>query len=383
MIEVRLGDVAEVIAGQSPPGETYNQSGVGLPFFQGKADFGRRHPVVRVWCSAPERIAEPGDVLISVRAPVGPTNVADVRCCIGRGLAAIRARDGLDRDFLLHALRSRESNLKLRGSGSTFESITSSDLVNLKIPITDLPDQRTIAALLSNQLNMAHQARLVSKERFEHAATLRAATITAAFGPDADIARASLSSHGSLTDGDWILNSDYAPAGVRLLQVGDVGRGNLVIKSRRFITPERARELNCTFLEPGDILISRMAEPIGRACVLPDLGYPAITAVDVTILRVSSAIERDFLATYMESEEWLATVAAQASGATRPRISRKNLEALRVPVPPLAEQKRMAAQLRARLATIDATTRSIESELATIKALPAALLRRAFEGVAA
>ena len=90
MTMVRLGEIAEVIAGQSPSGDSYNETGEGLPLFQGKAEFGERHPVAKRWCSAPKKIAEAGDILISVRAPVGPTNVADVRCCIGRGLAAIR-----------------------------------------------------------------------------------------------------------------------------------------------------------------------------------------------------------------------------------------------------------------------------------------------------
>jgi type I restriction enzyme S subunit len=97
----KLGDVCDIIAGQSPPGDTYRTSPTGLPFFQGKADFGLRHPVARAWCASPIKVAEPGDILISVRAPVGPTNVAEVRCCIGRGLAAIRPRSTVDRDFIL------------------------------------------------------------------------------------------------------------------------------------------------------------------------------------------------------------------------------------------------------------------------------------------
>ncbi len=102
---VRLGQICEIIAGQSPPGETYRESPEGLPFFQGKADYGLRHPVARCWCVAPTKIALPGDILISVRAPVGPTNVADVECCIGRGLGAIRPHYEADRDFVLTALK--------------------------------------------------------------------------------------------------------------------------------------------------------------------------------------------------------------------------------------------------------------------------------------
>jgi type I restriction enzyme S subunit len=90
--DARLGEVADIIMGQSPPGETYNQRGEGLPFFQGVADFNDRHPTPRVFCSAPSRIALPGDILLSVRAPIGRVNVADRVCAIGRGLSIIRPK---------------------------------------------------------------------------------------------------------------------------------------------------------------------------------------------------------------------------------------------------------------------------------------------------
>ena len=90
MKQVNLNDVCEVIAGQSPPSSTYNQDGNGVPFFQGKADFGELNPTVRYWCSEPKRLAKPNDILFSLRAPVGPTNVNNIEACIGRGLAAIR-----------------------------------------------------------------------------------------------------------------------------------------------------------------------------------------------------------------------------------------------------------------------------------------------------
>ena len=92
----RLEDVCEIILGQSPPGDTYNTVGNGLPFFQGKTEFGEYYPTPRKWCSTPTKIAEAEDVLISVRAPVGPTNLCPTRACIGRGLAAIRPRDGME-----------------------------------------------------------------------------------------------------------------------------------------------------------------------------------------------------------------------------------------------------------------------------------------------
>ncbi len=82
-IELPMNNVCIIILGQSPPSSTYNVNSEGLPFFQGKAEFGERYPIVVKWCSIPKKIAKKNDILISVRAPVGPTNIAPSECCIG------------------------------------------------------------------------------------------------------------------------------------------------------------------------------------------------------------------------------------------------------------------------------------------------------------
>src|SRR3989339_1881231 len=137
----KLADIAEIIAGQSPPSSTYNKNGIGLPFFQGKADFGKVNPKVRVWCDAPQKTAEPGDILISVRAPVGPTNICDTKACIGRGLSAIRVNHNIKNEYLLAYLRANESRIASIGKGSTFKAITQKDLQNLQIPVPSIEEQ--------------------------------------------------------------------------------------------------------------------------------------------------------------------------------------------------------------------------------------------------
>src|SRR5256714_15402583 len=103
-----LSTVAQINMGQSPPSSSYNLRGQGLPFYQGKADFGDLHPNVRVFCTEPLKVADAGDILISVRAPVGPTNINLEKSCIGRGLAALRCQDGFDTKYLLCFLRFYE-----------------------------------------------------------------------------------------------------------------------------------------------------------------------------------------------------------------------------------------------------------------------------------
>jgi len=144
-----LADVAQIIMGQSPPSSTYNTVGEGLPFYQGKADFGDMYPTPRVYCTEPSRVAEAGDILISVRAPVGPTNISRERSAIGRGLSVIRAGKKLDRDFLLYFLRFYEPELAKAGTGSTFAAIAREDLETIKIPLPPLSEQKRIASLLA------------------------------------------------------------------------------------------------------------------------------------------------------------------------------------------------------------------------------------------
>jgi type I restriction enzyme S subunit len=148
--EVRLGEVAEIIMGQSPPGKTYNQSGEGLPFFQGIADFGYRHPTPRVYCTAPSRIAYPGDILLSVRAPIGRVNIADKECAIGRGLSIVRLRNSADARYIEFALRYLEPYWHaIEGGGSVFGNATRADLERLLIPWPESSrDRRAIAHIL-------------------------------------------------------------------------------------------------------------------------------------------------------------------------------------------------------------------------------------------
>lgn len=146
---VYLSSIAQVIAGQSPPSSTYNTKGEGLPFFQGKADFKDKYPVTRIWCSSTQvKIAEPSDILISVRAPVGAVNICNKRSVIGRGLSAIRAKDVLYSEYLYYFLKANEKSIAKLGTGSTFLAITQETLKKIQISLPPLEDQKRIAYLL-------------------------------------------------------------------------------------------------------------------------------------------------------------------------------------------------------------------------------------------
>ena len=145
-VEAPLKDIVHVVLGQSPSSSTYNEEGKGLPFFQGKTEFGEIYPTVKKWCTEPKKVAEKDDVLISVRAPVGPTNLAPSECVIGRGLAALRPIGDSESKYYLYLMRRYQAELAAQGTGTTFEAISGNTLKNFVVPIAPLEQQKRIVA---------------------------------------------------------------------------------------------------------------------------------------------------------------------------------------------------------------------------------------------
>jgi type I restriction enzyme S subunit len=188
--------------------------------------------------------------------------------------------------------------------------------------------------------------------------------------------------HGIVSNGDCIESKYQDPNGdVRLIQLADIGDGEFLDRSARFLTATKARELNCTFLKPGDLLIARMPDPLGRACIFPGVGQPSVTAVDVLIWRAGSeAVNTRWLMHAINSPEIRAEIASLASGTTRQRVSGGNLKRLLLPTPPGEEQGRIVANLD----TLLARSRQARERLAHISKLRRrykhAILCAAFRG---
>ena len=175
-----LGCICHLVMGQSPPSEYYNQKGDGLPFYQGKADFGDRFPTVRSWCTQPRKLAERGDVLLSVRAPIGPTNIATERCCIGRGLAALRPLAEMPTEYLFWTLRAVEQQLESLGTGTTFKAVSRKLLEPMRLPLPPLAEQHRIVAKVEELMGLIGQLEehLLSKARYLEALSIAATRVT-------------------------------------------------------------------------------------------------------------------------------------------------------------------------------------------------------------
>ena len=192
----------------------------------------------------------------------------------------------------------------------------------------------------------------------------------------------SLLEGGLFTDGDWVESKDQEPLGdVRLVQLADVGDGVFRDRSSRFLTSAKAAELSCTFLESGDVLIARMPDPLGRACLFPGDAKRCVTVVDVCIARpASSLLDSRWLMYAINAPEFRAQMEEFERGTTRKRISRGNLSLLPMPLPPLAEQRRIVAKVEALLARVNVARERLAGAPLLLKRIRQSMLAAACSG---
>lgn len=147
---MKLGEIADINMGQSPQSQFYNSEGDGLPFFQGVTEFGEMFPKIKQWTSKVTKVAEPGDILFSVRAPVGRVNYSKEKICIGRGLASMRSKEKLlNQNYLFYLLKNEEDNFILQSGGSIYDSINKDKLNGFDVSIPTVDSQKQIADVLS------------------------------------------------------------------------------------------------------------------------------------------------------------------------------------------------------------------------------------------
>jgi type I restriction enzyme S subunit len=176
----------------------------------------------------------------------------------------------------------------------------------------------------------------------------------------------------SFTDGDWIETPYIADNGIRLIQTGNIGIGKFKEKNKKFISENTFIKLKCKEVKEGDILICRLADPVGRSCIVPKI-QKSITSVDVAILRPNTNFTSiKFINDILNFENQLLKANNLASGTTRKRISRKNLGKIKIPLPPLAEQKKIANIL----STVDEKIALIDNQIEETETLKKGLMQK-------
>ena len=380
----KLGEIAAVQMGQSPPGKTYNSDGVGLPFFQGKAEFGEEHPTRVKWCSQPSRIAEAGDILLSVRAPVGPTNFATERCCIGRGLAAIRSEPNkCNQRYIRYYLKRFESDIAARGVGSTFTAINRNDIERLELPLPPLAKQERIVKLLDE----ADELRKLRAQADRRAADLIPSLFHKMFG-DPDSRSWKEHSLGEpaimeIIDGDRGVNypkkTDFREEGYCLfLNTSNVRKGTFEFSKCDFIAREKNDELRKGKLSRGDVVLTTRGTVGNSAHYGCGIKHENVRINSgMVILRANPMLLLpEYLLVILNSEGFANQVSAMTSGSAQPQLPINKLSKISFVLPPLTLQKEFAArvsEIRAMQAEQSASRRRLDD-------LFQSLLHRAFKG---
>ena len=257
-----LKDIALINMGQSPDSKTYNEEKEGIPFYQGKSDFGKINPIPRVWCSNPIKIAEKDDILISVRAPIGDTNIATEKCCIGRGLASIRPlNENINKKYLYYLLNSKYKELNKFGTGSTFKAITKENLCNLKCAeIPDIKEQIEVVKKLDNVSQIIE----IKKKQLEKLSIIIKSQFVEMFGSvelnDKKFEEQEMSCIADISSSKRIYANEYQEIGIpfyRSKEIIELGH-NKKPSIELFISKSRYEEIKDKYGIPkkGDILIT-------------------------------------------------------------------------------------------------------------------------------
>ena len=394
----KLKDCCTIIAGQSPESKYYNSNGDGLPFFQGKADFGELYPSIRVYCSQPTKIAEKDDILLSVRAPVGPTNLAPCKVCIGRGLTAIRPSEVLLTRYVLLFFRYFEAQLASKGTGTTFKAITQDVVKNLEIPIPPLPEQERIVARIEELFSQLDAGVETLKKTKAQLAVYRQAVLkealegrlTQAFReenglPDwktISITQAIVQRKNALKAGPFgsaLKKECYVPSGYKVYGQEQVIANNENI-GNYYIDEEKYQELISCAIAPHDILIS-LVGTVGKVLVLSDNCLPGIINPRLIKVTLDEKIMMPyFFKYYFESAYLKSLYKKKAHGATMDVLNMGMIKELPFPLCDIQEQGQVIKEIESRLSVCDSIEQTVDTALQQAEAMRQSILKDAFEG---
>lgn len=378
----KLGEVCKLNMGQSPDSSSYNCIGDGIPFFQGNADFGEIHPNIRVWCNAPTKIAHPGEILISVRAPIGAMNIADCECCIGRGLASISADEAVcTTKYLWYGISSKIEELNAKGTGSTFKAINKKTLEEAEIPIRDLMEQERIAA------NLDRVTALISlrKQQITKLDELVKARFVEMFGdlaaPQCEYPELKLVDICADADdikcgpfGTQLNKDEYKTKGVAVWEIPQINSGFSEMPTH-FITEEKAVILNAYSIEPGDIAMSRKGN-VGKCGLFPENLKKGIIHSDVLRIRVDKRkVDSCFMMYQLHfSEAVKRQIEMVSSGAIMAGINVTKLKQIKVRIPKLENQRMFAAFVE----RVDQQKQTVQQSLEKLELMKKALMQEYF-----
>ena len=394
---VPLRNAVHVILGQSPSSTTYNEEGEGLPFFQGKSEFGEIYPTARKWCTEPKKVAEENDILVSVRAPVGPTNLAPSKCAIGRGLAALRPLDGGETKYFLYLIRRYQAGLAALGTGTTFGAISGDTLKNFVIPLAPLEQQKRIVAKIEELFSHIDAGIKALKKARQLLKQYRQSVLKAAFS-------------GKLTTGKEMAQNSLNPSeNWQIVTIEEIAEINPYVdkkqisdKLRVSFVPMPAVEAETgkidvsqarsfaevkkgftPFLE-GDVLFAKITPCMenGKMAIVPKLiNNYGFGSTEFHVLRPKDRINANYLYYFMSSEKFRGNAQHNMTGAVgQKRVPKNYLREQKIPVPPLDEQTEIVKQIEKKFSAANQLLNEIEHLIIKAGKNKQSVLASAFSG---
>jgi type I restriction enzyme S subunit len=376
----KIGDLCEVIAGQSPEGKFYNADGKGMPFYQGKKDFGDKFiEDPTTWTTQATKIARKGDILMSVRAPVGPVNFATDEVCIGRGLAAIRSGKELNRSFLFYQMLYLQPGIGGR-EGAVFASINKSEIEALPLAFVPLPEQQRIVGILDEAFEGISTATANAEKNLQNARALFDSHLQAVFTQRDDSWKQKTLEQIATTFGRG--KSKHRPRNDKKLyggkypfiQTGDIRNADHVIT-----------EYSQTYSETG--FAQSKLWPKGAICITIAaniaetgiLGFDACFPDSVIGVVVNpKEADADFVEYLLQS--FKVRLQAKGKGSAQANINMGTFENERFPFPSVAEQKQIVVELNSLSEETQRLQSIYQQKLAALEALKKSLLHQAFTG---
>ena len=345
---IALKNICKINMGQSPDSSSYNDNKDGIPFFQGNADFGEKYPVTRVWCNAPIKVAQPNDILISVRAPIGALNFAKEECCIGRGLAALTPdRSKVSLEFIYWVLKWKKAELNSKGTGSTFKAISRKVLEETLVPAIDFEKQYEYVEILGKTYSVIKKY----KKELNCLDGLIKARFVEMFGDPAtnpynwDKVNISEVVGDKVSNGFFAKRDDYVDDG----NVSVMGVAYIV--NRMYSQWQDLPRTNGTDkdiekfeVKYGDMLFCRsslVAEGIGKASIVPE-DVPQNTLFECHVIRLPLDLSKcvpEYMQVFSMMEYFRQQIIAQSKTATMTTIGQDGILKADILLPPMSKQR--------------------------------------------
>jgi type I restriction enzyme S subunit len=378
---VKLGDVCEVVMGQSPPGTSYNSNGLGEPLLNGPTEFGLVHPNPVQWTTEPTRFAEKNDILFCVRASIGRKNIADRRYCIGRGLAAIRGKNNsTETNFLYILLDHVTHKLLAETAGSTFPNLPGVKLNNFLIPLPPIAEQKRLVAILNDRFAAIETARKATEAQLEAAKALPVAYLREVFNsPEAQgWEKKRLGDISTISTGTTpsTKRPDYYQGDMPFIKTAEVVN-NRITSSSIYVSQQAIEDYGLKIYPVGTILMAMYGQGKTRGQV-SILDIPATTTQNAAAIVPTEEVLSEYIWYWLRGRyEHLRQLGFQGDLS---HLSLGVVKDLEIPFPSLDIQKYLVLELDDKFFTSKKLQHSLQAQLEAINALPPALLRQAFNG---